>query len=150
MLQKKNRILGRAAFFFAIAILGGILALALPQAAQNPDTPEITTQERDLDYKLKAESNAVTVRVVVRDARGHAVANLRKEDFRLLDNGKPQVIQEAAIESPSSATTPADETARTETGGNTSPPRRALRYGGPVNVAHALSVAILRRYSLEF
>jgi VWFA-related protein len=44
--------------------------------------------------------NLVPVTVVVRDHNGHAVGNLTKEDFRLLDNGKPQVIARFSIEKP--------------------------------------------------
>jgi VWFA-related protein len=38
------------------------------------------------------------VRVVVRDAQGKAVPTLTKDDFRLLDNGKPQAIREFSVE----------------------------------------------------
>jgi VWFA-related protein len=46
--------------------------------------------------------NLVLVRVVVRDSAGKAVANLRKEDFQLVDNGKPQTISTFSIETPES------------------------------------------------
>ena len=42
----------------------------------------------------------VLVRAIVRDSKGRPVANLRKEDFRLWDNGKPQDIDQFAVESP--------------------------------------------------
>ena len=41
----------------------------------------------------------VLVRVIVRDANGRPVSGLRKEDFRLFDNGKPQEIDQFAVES---------------------------------------------------
>jgi hypothetical protein len=41
---------------------------------------------------LKAESNLVLVRVVVRDREGKPVAGLRKEDLKLYDRGKEQPI----------------------------------------------------------
>ncbi len=48
--------------------------------------------------KLRIESNLVVVRVVARDAQGHSVENLRKEDFRLFDNGKEQAITQFGVE----------------------------------------------------
>jgi VWFA-related protein len=41
---------------------------------------------------LKTETIIVPVRVVVRDAQGHAVLNLGKGDFKLTQDGKPQDI----------------------------------------------------------
>jgi VWFA-related protein len=43
----------------------------------------------------------VVVRAIVRDSNGRPVPRLRKEDFRLLDNGKPQEIDQFALESSS-------------------------------------------------
>ena len=40
------------------------------------------------------------MRVVVRDASGKVIPNLRKEDFQLLDNRKPQTITSFRIETP--------------------------------------------------
>lgn len=48
--------------------------------------------------RLRVESNLVVVRVVARDAQGHPVGNLRKEDFRLFDNGKEQAITQFGVE----------------------------------------------------
>ena len=45
------------------------------------------------------------MRVVVRDSNGNAVASLKKEDFRLLDGGKPQTISTFTIETPESRVT---------------------------------------------
>jgi VWFA-related protein len=42
--------------------------------------------------------NLVLVPVVVRDDAGHAVGNLRPDDFRVFDNGKRQQIQEFVVE----------------------------------------------------
>jgi VWFA-related protein len=56
---------------------------------------------------FKIDVKLVPVHVVVRDARGHTVANLHKEDFQLFDQDKPQVIAQFAVEQ---ADAPAAET----------------------------------------
>jgi VWFA-related protein len=60
--------------------------------------PEMQTQEAPA--KFTSRVNLVPVTVVVRDRDSHAVGNLTKEDFRLLDNGKAQVISRFSIEKP--------------------------------------------------
>src|SRR5262249_8116335 len=40
----------------------------------------------------------VEVHVVVRDAQGKAIGALRKEDFQLFDDGKPQIITKFSLE----------------------------------------------------
>ena len=60
-------------------------------AASSPEnTPEITSHDETTTFKVKV--NLVEVRVVVRDPKGHAIGNLKQENFQLLDNGKAQVI----------------------------------------------------------
>jgi len=84
------------------AALAGFLILARgpwsPVSAQQPSEPEISTQEKQPEFTVRARTNEVLVRAVVRDAQGQAVPNLTKEDFRLFDNGKPQVIREFSVE----------------------------------------------------
>ena len=67
-------------------------------SAQSALGPEIATQESEPEFTLKARANEVLVRVVVREAQGKSVANLTKDDFRLLDNGKVQAIREFSVE----------------------------------------------------
>ncbi|HMD86514.1 MAG TPA: VWA domain-containing protein [Terriglobia bacterium] len=49
---------------------------------------------------MQTERNLVMVRVVVRDAKGAAVDNLRQEDFQLFDHGKLQTILHFSLEKP--------------------------------------------------
>jgi VWFA-related protein len=67
-------------------------------SAQTAPAPEITTQETQPGFALRARANEVLVRVVVRDAHGQAVTNLARDDFRLLDNGTRQVIRGFSLE----------------------------------------------------
>ena len=59
---------------------------ALLSSGQNP------TQPGDSPYKISVAVNAVLVPVVVRDAHGKAVGNLKKEDFEVFDKNKLQTI----------------------------------------------------------
>ena len=68
-----------------------------PQKSTDANAPEISSQE-ETSTTFKVKVNLVEVRVVVRDADGKAVGNLKQEDFQLTDNGKPQVISKFSME----------------------------------------------------
>jgi VWFA-related protein len=55
---------------------------------------------RDTAPTFKVRVNLVLVRVVVRDSQGNVVPNLKKEDFQLFDNRKPQAISSFSVETP--------------------------------------------------
>lgn len=97
------------------AVLLTCVALALPLIclrAQNPSAPpqsqttteanqaEMTTHDSAATFKVNVR--LVEVRVVVRDNKDHTVGNLKKEDFQLFDNHKPQTITHFAMEQPGS------------------------------------------------
>jgi VWFA-related protein len=93
-----------------ILILPILLLLLRPYLAAQTNAPptsgstntqvgaELTTHEEIPTFRVRV--NEVLVRVVVRDAQGHAVGNLKKEDFELLDNKKPQTIAHFVMEQP--------------------------------------------------
>ena len=70
-----------------------------PAPAQNE---EVSSQDTPATFKVRV--NLVLVRVVVRDAHGKIVANLKKEDFQLFDNKKPQAISSFTVETPEART----------------------------------------------
>lgn len=73
-----------------------------PPAAQAPasDSSEVTTRDTPPTFRVRV--NLVLVRAVVRDSTGKVVTNLKKEDFQLSDNRKPQVISTFSTETPDS------------------------------------------------
>jgi VWFA-related protein len=73
-------------------------------APESADAAEMSTQEASVPLRVLV--NLVPVRVIVRDAKGHAVATLHKEDFQLFQDGKPQIISNFSIETPDSAAHP--------------------------------------------
>jgi VWFA-related protein len=88
-----------------------------PDSSAPPETPEMDTHEAPMPLRTSVE--LVPVRVVVRDRNGKAVANLEKDDFQLLEDGKPQVITNFIVEtlpSPSDRTAPGDGKGEAEVG----------------------------------
>jgi VWFA-related protein len=83
-----------------LGLLAAGVFSGVPAAAQDSGTQEIATREVQAPFKVQVQRNMVLVRAIVRDSNGHPVLHLRKEDFRLWDNGKPQEIDQFAVESP--------------------------------------------------
>ena len=69
-------------------------------SATQKATAELASRDEPATFKVNVK--LVVVRVVVRDAKGHAVGNLHQEDFQLFDKGKPQVISQFELEQPGS------------------------------------------------
>jgi VWFA-related protein len=87
------------------AMRGGFAQNSQPASNQQQAAGSDTT------FKLHAERNLVLVRVVVRDPKGNAVGGLHKEDFKVFDNKKPQIISEFSVESPEVNPAPAPASA---------------------------------------
>jgi len=80
----------RATRYSAIFLLCSAVFLCEPAGSQQPsDKPPVANQSFS---PLRSTSNVVVVRVVVRDAQGKPVEGLKREDFRLFDQGKEQAI----------------------------------------------------------
>ncbi|HYH00019.1 MAG TPA: VWA domain-containing protein [Terriglobales bacterium] len=67
-----------------------------PTAVDEKSAPEITSH--DVISTFKVDVNLVTARVVVRDTHGRPVRNLRREQFRIFDEGKLQNISRFSVE----------------------------------------------------
>ncbi len=61
------------------------------------------------------------VRAVVRDATGHAISNLKKDDFRVFDKGKPQVITQFEVEEPGDVSAKARQASEQKANSNETP-----------------------------
>ncbi len=81
-----------------VPMLLSVCGIAGAQTPQPPpsQSEEMTTKDTPATFRTKV--NLVLVPVVVRDKQGHAVGNLKKEDFQLFDRGKPQAISSFSVE----------------------------------------------------
>jgi VWFA-related protein len=73
----------------------------IPLMAQAPAAPPANTAEiasHDQPVTFRSGVNLVLVPVVVRDAQGHAVGNLTRDDFQLFDKGKRQQITKFSVQ----------------------------------------------------
>jgi VWFA-related protein len=75
--------------FVPFVSLLGVMALAL---AQNPPTRPQAADSPQPEEVIRINVNLVQVDAVVTDAQGKLVENLKKEDFEIRQDGKPQVI----------------------------------------------------------
>ncbi|HEV2400233.1 MAG TPA: VWA domain-containing protein [Candidatus Sulfotelmatobacter sp.] len=79
-------------FGFVLLIL---YCFAVPAAGSHQQAGEVQASpeaQQGTGYSLAIETPLVVVDVLVTDEDGSVLSGLRKENFRILDNGKPQVI----------------------------------------------------------
>ncbi|HWY31651.1 MAG TPA: VWA domain-containing protein, partial [Candidatus Acidoferrum sp.] len=77
-------------------------------------------QDTGTTFKLRV--NLVQVHVVVRDVKGNPIGNLRREDFQLFDQGKPQAITNFSVETPETRRERAEAAAKTQAQENDTAP----------------------------
>jgi VWFA-related protein len=75
-----------------LVLLTALLAGAAVVDLGSEEAGQAEVSSQNSAFTLKVERNEVPVRVIVRDAQGRPVRNLTKDDFRILDDGKLQVI----------------------------------------------------------
>jgi VWFA-related protein len=100
------------------ASLGGSLGAQTRRSDLTPET------ENQAPFRLRAASNLVVVRVVVRDGQSKPVENLKKEDFRLFDRGKEQSIAQFEVET---SLPPSSSSAAALAPGPAAPPSQPAR-----------------------
>jgi len=116
------RILVPALYFFTAS---AIYAQGAAQPAQQPPDQG--------GVVLQVHVNAVLVPVVVRDAQGHAIGDLKQEDFKVLDQGKPRNIagfsvqQGAALTGAAPAASPGAPTQAADAAAGAAPPAAVQR-----------------------
>src|SRR5690242_21233122 len=87
LLAKLSRIGFRLNRHKSGAIFLAFLLASVPAPAQGPEAAQAPPAT------LRSETHAILISVSVRDSGGHAVENLRKEDFTVSDNGTRRDFQ---------------------------------------------------------
>src|SRR5579862_506666 len=106
--------------WLTIGLLSSAAVIALGQnAGQQSQTAEVS--QHDTPFTFTTSVNLVPVPVVVRDAQGHAIGTLKKEDFQLFDRGKPQEILKFSVEKAEKPPLPPDTTIEVDENGNPKP-----------------------------
>ena len=111
--------------FLSTSLQCGLLALSmfspvlaqvssLPSGKDSAATGELSSRDEVATFKVKV--NLVLVRVVVRDSEGRAIGNLKREDFQLFDNRKPQEIRNFTVEQPGTQVQREEKTSPPTTG----------------------------------
>jgi len=76
----------------------GATATPAPQSPQAPAQPQAVYESATV---LKATTRLVVIDVVATDKQGHAVTDLQRNDFKVLEDGKEQEIKVFSLQQPS-------------------------------------------------
>lgn len=99
---------------FAVSCCAASICPAQSGAQQT--SAEVT--QRDAPVTFSSGVNLVLVPVVVRDAKGHAIGNLTKDDFQIFDKGKLQTIAKFSVEKAEAPPIIPDTSIETDPNGN--------------------------------
>jgi VWFA-related protein len=89
---------------FAISLPVLLLCMVVLSVRSSSQTaPDQSQNVLHSDQTLHANTRLVVVDVVATDSKGHAVPDLKAEDFTLLEDGKPQKISGFTFERPGTA-----------------------------------------------
>jgi VWFA-related protein len=106
--KKRQLVIPRAGFArgtcFFLAVSALLLLGTITSRSQN--SPQASQQAPQSQYRVRVTSELVLVNVVVRDKKGNLVLGLKKEDFTLLEDGKPQSISTFDFENVDELVTP--------------------------------------------
>ena len=75
-----------------------LLVLLQAQSLLGQAIPQPNSNSQDNGFKIQVNVNKVVVPVVIRDGQGRAIGDLKKEDFQVFDEGKPQTISSFSVE----------------------------------------------------
>jgi VWFA-related protein len=63
-----------------------------PDLAQSQSSPNPPGQAGQQDQPIRVKTELIDLRAVVTDKRGQSITDLKKEDFELMENGKPREV----------------------------------------------------------
>ena len=75
-----------------LALLLSSLPLAFPQAKKSPDANSTSRQQAAETPVIRSTTRLVQLSVIVQNRKGEPITGLKKEDFTILDQGKPQTV----------------------------------------------------------
>ncbi len=78
-----------------LGITAFILLASLASSAQQAPPPKPAPEQPPITFKV--EVNYVEIDAIVTDAQGNFVRNLTKDDFQVLEQGKPQEVSVASL-----------------------------------------------------
>ncbi len=118
-----------------------------PPAQNSPAQNQPTAQGQARDFTFKVTSDLVLVNVVARDKKGNLITDLKREDFTLLEDNKPQKIASFDVENTEMASLPEVVTASQTEGG---PAQAAVEGAKPKAPAATISMKNRRLIVLFF